>query len=364
MRCPTLRRRFLPLLGLPVALALAGCGKEPPPKVEPPRPVRSIVVTPSPVATVLTLPAEIRPRIEARYGFRVGGKIAQRMVSVGDRVVPGQVLARLDPQDLAPAVAAARAALEAARTDERLAATELARLKDLRDKNFISAGQLDRQQAAFDAAASRTLSAQAQLNQATNSVEFQTLKADVAGRVMAIEAEAGQVVAAGQVVVRVAKDAEVEALVNVPEADVAQARAASEWLVTVPALDGRTLKGRIRELSPVADAASRTYPMRLTLSGQLTDLHWGMTAVASLARESAMGLFVPLTALYSKDGQPYLWLVDPQSQTVRLQPIRTGGFVDERVRVVDGLKAGDRVVTAGANLLIDGQRIKLADAAR
>lgn len=358
-----LRRRILvPLPGIAVALTLAGCGKEPPARIEPPRPVRSIVVTPSPVATVLTLPAEIRPRIEARYGFRIGGKIARRMVSVGDRVVPGQVLAQLDPQDLAPAVAAARAALEATRTDERLAATELARLKDLRDKSFISAGQLDRQQAAFDAAGSRARSAQAQLDQATNSVEFQALKADVAGRVLAVEAEAGQVVAAGQVVVRVARDAGVEALVNVPEGDVAQARAAAEWLVTVPALGGRALKGRIRELSPVADAASRTYPMRLTLSGELTDLHWGMTAVASLARESAMGLFVPLTALHSRDGQPHLWLIDPPSQTVRLQPIRTDGFVDERVRVVDGLKAGDRVVTAGANLLTDGQRIKLADA--
>ena len=118
-----------------------------------------------------------------------------------------------------------------------------------------------------------------------------------------------------------------------------------------PALEGRELQGRLRELSPVSDPASRTYPMRLTLRGPMADLQWGMTAVASVAREGDMGLFVPLSALYSKDGQPHLWRVDTAAQTVRLTPIKTGGLVDERVRVVEGIQAGDRVVTAGAKPL-------------
>lgn len=358
-------RRVFALLGTSlVSVFLTACETDLPPKIEAPRPVRSIVVEARPTSSVLTLPAEIRPRIESRYGFRVGGKIAERVVSVGDRVVPGQVLARLDPQDAAPAVAAARASLDAARTDERLAASELERQKNLRERNFISAGQLERQQATFDAARSRAESAQAQLRQATNAVEFQTLKADVVGHVMAIEAEAGQVVAAGQIVVRVAKDAEIEAVVNVPEKDLALARSNRQWDVMVPALGGRALTGRLRELSPVSDPASRTYPMRLTLTGELSDLRWGMTAIANLNRGAVEAFQVPLSALYSKDGKTNVWLVDEASQTVQLKAITADGLNDEFVRVIDGLKPGDRVVTAGANLLVPGQRVKLAGAAK
>ena len=346
-----------------VALA-AGCQKEPAPKVEPLRPVRSVVVTSQMLATPLILPAEIRPRVEARYGFRVGGKIAQRMVSVGDRVAPGQILARLDPQDAAPAVASAQAQLEAARTDARIALLELNRNKDLRERNFISQGSLDRQQATYDAARSRIDLADAQLRQARNAVDFQTLKADVSGHVIGLEAEAGQVVASGQIVVKVAKDTEVEALVHVPEREVALARSTERWQVMVPALAGRVLTGRLRELSPLSDPASRTYPLRLSLAGDLAGVEWGMTAVANAVRTGAQGFIVPIDSLYSKDGQARVWLVDAATQTVKSVPVKTDGLLDDAVRVVSGLKDGDRVVTAGANLLIDGQKIKLADSSR
>ena len=346
-------------------LALAsGCQKEPPPKIEAPRPVRSVVVTSQMLATPLILPAEIRPRVEARYGFRVAGKIAQRMVSVGDRVEPGQILARLDPQDAAPAVASAQAQLEASRTDARIALLELNRNKDLRERNFISQGSLDRQQATYDAARSRIDLADAQLRQARNAVDFQALKADVSVHVIGLEAEAGQVVAAGQIVVKVAKDTEIEALVNVPEREVALARSTERWQVIVPALAGRVLTGTLRELSPLSDPASRTYPLRLSLAGDLAGVEWGMTAGANAVRTGAQGFVVPIDSLYSKDGQARVWLVDSSSQTVKSVPVKTDGLLDDAVRVVSGLKDGDRVVTAGANLLIDGQKIKLADSNR
>ncbi len=357
-----MRASTLLLLGAAcVSGMLAGCQKEPPPKVEVPRPVRTVVAQLQPVGQALVLPAEIRPRIEIRYGFRVGGKLSQRLVSVGDRVEPGQLLARLDPQDAAPAVEAARAALEAAATDARLAETELARLRELREKNFISAAQLDRQQAVHDSARSRVQSAEASLKQARNAVEFQQLRADAPGHVVAVDAEAGQVVAAGQSVIRVAKSGEIEAALNVPERDIGAVRSAAMWQVVVPALDGRVLQGKVRELSPVSDPASRTYPVRLTLSGDLSGLALGMTATAASLREASSAFQLPISALYSKDGKSYVWVVDAQGAVAPVQ-VETVGLGEDTVRIASGIKAGDRVVTAGANLLVPGQKVRLVNA--
>lgn len=352
--------RILLLLLTVAATTLAGCDRQAPVREERARPVRAVVVEPSRTAVTLELPGEVRPRVETRYGFRVGGKIAERHVSVGDRVEPGQRLARLDPQDVAPAIAAARAQREAARTDLKLARIELDRLKELRGLNYVSQAQVDRQQAQADSAESRLRSAEAQLAQAANSAAFQTLVADEAGVVTAIEAEAGQVVAAGQPVVRVARTDVMELLVYVPEADLATAKSARDWTVLIPALGGRATPAVMRELSPVADAASRTYPMRLSLGGDLTAVALGMSATARAVRESAEEIVLPMSALHSTGDTPKVWVVG-EDLTVRSVEVGTGGLLDDAVRIVSGLKAGDRVVTAGANLLREGQKVRLAE---
>jgi len=356
--------RAVPILTLTAAmLGVAGCQRaDVAPRAEPPRPVRTVVAEPRQVAIALTLPGEVRPRIETRYGFRVGGKLAQRAVSVGDRVVAGTVLARLDPADVTPAINAQQAQLVASRTDADLAAVELQRLRDLREKNYISQAQLDRQQATLDSAAARLDAAQAQLRQARNALEFQTLVANAPGVVTAVDAESGQVVAAGQSVIRVAQTGEREVAINIPESDVATARATEQWAVLIPALAGRTLQGRLREFTPVSDPASRTYPARLALSGDLAGVELGMTAVVQAVRPSASAFVLPLSALYSKDGQPRVWVVDPATQSVRSVPVQTAGLVDDAVRVVGGIRAGDRVVTAGANLLVPDQKVRVLDA--
>lgn len=350
---------------IPFALAfsalLAGCGREAPTKVEAPRPVRAVEARLQPVDAGVVLPAELKPRVETRYGFRVGGKIAQRLVSVGERVQPGQVLARLDPQDVDPAIASARSSLEAARTDAALAAADLARQRELRERNFISQAALERQQAAAEAARARVEVAEAQLRQARNAAEFQVLKADEAGFVTAVEAEAGQVVAAGQPVIRVARSGEVEALVNVPERDMAMLRATSRWRVVVPAAGERVLEGRVREIAPAADPASRTWATRLALSGELAGVEYGMTARAEARADAGQAIVLPVSALFSTDSQPKVWVVDPQSGRVRAVPVRTGGLAGDTVRVLEGVKPGDRVVTAGANLLTEGAAVRLLD---
>ena len=354
-------RTLLLLLSLAGAL-LAGCEREVPVREERPRPVRSVVVTSSETTAVLELPGEIRPRIETRYGFRIGGKIAERFVSVGDEVKPGQRLARLDPQDVAPAIAAARAQREAARTDLNLARIELERLKDLRSQNYVSQAQVDRQQAQTDSAASRLRSTEAQLADATNAAAFQLLVAGEAGVVTAIEAEAGQVVGAGQTVLRVARTDELELLVFVPEAELAAARAARDWAVTIPALRDAVLEASVRELSPVADPASRTYPMRLSLKGDRQGAAMGMSATARAARATDRAIVLPVSALHSTDATPKVWVVG-EDMTVRAVPVRTGGLLDDAVRILEGIEPGMRVVTAGASLLVEGQKVRLAEPA-
>ncbi|HWS75465.1 MAG TPA: efflux RND transporter periplasmic adaptor subunit [Quisquiliibacterium sp.] len=358
----SLPSRRLLLLAVPLFASIAACQRPEPEPVEVIRPVRSIVVQPQAVSSELRLPGELRPRVETAYGFRVGGKIAQRFVSVGDRIEAGQLLARLDPADTAPVLAGAEAGLAAARTDARLAAAELARQQGLRAQNFISQASLDRYQANHDAAQSRLDAAAAQLQQARNTVSFQLLRADVAGHVTSIDAEAGQVVGAGQPVVRVARSGEIELRVDVPERDLAAARRAAAWQVRVPAAGDRVFQAQVRELSPVADPASRTYPMRLTLEGDRAGLALGMSAVATSSLAEGRAFVLPVSALHTLDGTPRVWVVDPATSTVSHVPVRTGGLEGDTVRVVEGLSPGDRVVVAGANLLEAGQKVRVPEA--
>lgn len=416
-RCMTKLAKVVGIASLATALAigLSACGKAPPAvKQEAPRPVRvtavGVATTPATSLTMLSLPGEIRPRIESRLGFRVGGKLMQRLLNVGQSVKAGQVIARLDPQDAAPGLASAQAQLEGARTDLKIAQIELKRVADLVEKNFVSKAQLDRQQATADASIARLHSAEASLKQARNAVDFQTLVADVDGVVTAVEAEVGQVLAAGTPVYRVARLSEKELLINVPETEFAAARNVTQWQVTLPAL-GRELQGKLREITPLADAASRSYAMRITLSGNLEGVEMGMTANAlakrgpgfSTADDATPGssavaasatpsgavpagaipagttpsnsirssslppnelpkrsdlIALPLGAIFSKDSQPGVWVVNA-SGAVTLIPVVIASMNEELVYVRGGLSPGQKVVTAGANLLKPGQVVRI-----
>lgn len=345
-----------------VLAALAGCGRQAPtPYQEPPRPVRSMTVAAGALVSQWSLAGEVKPRVEVRYGFRVGGRVVERKVEVGDRVEQGQLLARLDPQDLTPALDAQRAQQEALRTELALARADLARAENLRQGNFVSDANVQRQRATVDAAAARLQAAAAQVSQARNSVGYQLLKADTAGIVTAVEVEAGQVVALGQTVVRVAQAGDAEVVVNVPEQDLSRARDAQAWTVSLTGLPGRQWQATLRELSPAADPASRTYAAKLALVGDTADIALGMSATATARFIPMNRIQVPLTALHSREGQAKVWIVDPATAQVRSQPIETGAILDDAVVVEKGLLGGETIVTAGANLLREGQRVKLAN---
>ncbi len=355
-------KRCLLLPAVVALLTLSACDRAAPVRGESPRPVRAVTVVEQRASVALTLPAEVRPRVETRYGFRVAGKIAARAVEVGEVVRAGQLLARLDPQDREPARSAARSQLDAAQTESRLASVELERVRELHAQRYVSRAQLDRQQAAADAAQARVRAARAAQAQADNEWAFQTLRAEVAGVVTAVEAEAGQVVAAGQSVVRVARAGEFELLAHVPERELVLARDARAWSVSIPALGAQRYEAKLRELAPLADPASRTYAMRLVLRDPAlaSGLALGMSAVVQAVHESQPAFEVPLSALYSRDGSPHVWRIGDDDR-VELVAVRTGGLLDDAVRIVDGLARGDRIVTAGTSLLVAGQRVRALD---
>ncbi len=366
------------LLALTLAAAasvatLSGCGKkddastestkEPnaAAKAEAPRPVRVMQAGMSTISDISYLPGEVRPRYEQRYGFRVPGKIARRMVDVGQVVKAGQVLAVLDSQDVLPAINAQAAQVDVAKTDWVLQQSELKRQQELRDKGFVSGAALERQAATTAAADARVKAAQSQLANAKNGLTFQTLTADKAGVVVAVDAEAGSVVAAGQSVVRVAQLGEKELVVNVPERAVGQMKQAKGFMAQFDAIPGKTYAATLRELAPAADAASRTYAAKLSITNADDALKLGMSATVRLDLGAAQVIVVPNTALYTRDNATRVWLVDRASETVRAVEIKLGESTNEGVTVASGLKTGDLVVTAGANLLQAGQKVRLID---
>lgn len=339
-------------------LALAGCGKkaEPAPEV---RPVRLMQLSPHNGKTALEFSGDVRPRVESRLGFRVGGKIAARLVDVGAMVGKGQPLARLDPTDLSLAEAGSRAQFEAARTDRDLAASDLKRYNDLFAKGFISAAEQHRRQANYDAAESRLRQAQAGLRSQSNQTGYAVLHADADGVVTAIDAEVGQVVTPGQPVVRVAQTAEKEVAIGLPEDQVDLLRGITDVSIHTWADPQRALPGRVREIAAAADPVTRTYATRVTVPNPPADLKLGMTAVVTFMRTGATpAIRVPLTALLQEQGRNQVWIYDAAAGTVKPVPVTLGEAMGNEVEVRQGLAPGQTIVTAGVHLLRAGQKVR------
>lgn len=350
-------RVFAALLG--ATAILAGCSREPPP-TETVRPVLTRVVGGDAESAGRIYAGEVRARHEHDLAFRVGGKIVSRTVEIGERVRAGAVLARLDPQDAQLSVAASRSQVAAAEADLTLARAELARYRTLYEKRFVSAAVLDARQSAFDAATARLDQARSQLASSGNLSSYTTLVAERDGVILSAAAEPGQVVSAGQPVFRFARSGEKEVSINVPEQDLAALRGAPGLGISLWAAPGRAYRGRLRELAPAADPASRTYSARISIADDDGAVELGMSAEVRITPGSAgRPPRIPLTALFHRDGQPAVWLVE--GDAVRLAPVSTGSIDGNLVEVRRGLDAGQRIVTAGTQLLRPGQKVRVLD---
>jgi membrane fusion protein, multidrug efflux system len=345
------------VLAVAATVMLAGCSK-PVEKTEEIRPVRAVRLAADKLDVVAEFPGEVRARIESRLGFRVGGKIIARKVDVGALVKRGQVLMQLDPQDLQLAQAQAGAGLKAAESNRDLASAELKRYQELREKNFVSQAVLDSKQTAYKAAQASYDQARAAYRNQTNQAGYSSLVADADGVVTGVDAEVGQVVAAGSPVVRVARAGEKEVVIGIPEDKVDELRAMTDVRVRTWASPSKIIPGKLRELSPVADPATRTYMARIAIPDSAQDVKLGMTAyVAFASRTPDARMTLPLTALFKGKSGSAVWVVE--NGAVRLAPVQVVGSSGDDLVVAGGISPGQTVVTAGVNLLKPGQKVKI-----
>ena len=353
-----LPRALLALL----AILASGCDRAVTTPPESPPAVRVMRVGSTQAANGIEFPAEIRARHERPLAFRVGGKVIERPAQVGTRVAAGKALARLDTTDLVLALDAAKAQRATLESERGLAARELERFKGLREKNFVSQAELDRRQSAYAAATTQLDAAEARLSQAANQLAYATLVADADGVITAVDAEVGQVVAAGQTIVRLVRPGDREIALAVPESLRAQVARAGVFTVVANALPGRTWTGRLRELSPTADPVTRTYAARIAIDGGRDELALGMSARVIMAGAAAPkgGVAVPLAAVHARGEKPQVWLVDGAG-TVHARPVVTRGVEGDRIIVESGLASGDVVVIAGAQLLHAGQKVRVIE---
>lgn len=347
-------------ISLSALTILVACSK-PAEKAEDIRPVRVIQLAAENIDVVAEFSGEVRARVESRLGFRVGGKIIARKVDVGTLVKRGQVLMQLDPQDLQLAQAQANAGLRAAESNRDLTKAEYERYKDLREKNFVSQAVLDAKETAYKSANASYEQAAASYKNQSNQTGYTTLVSDADGVVTGVDAEVGQVVAAGSPVVRVAQSGEMEIVIGIPENKVDTLRQIPDVRVKIWARPNDILAGKIREISPVADASTRTYTAKVAIPKPPADVKLGMTAYVTFAAKSPRAMLkVPLTALYQEKSITSVWVVE--NGAVKLVPVQVGAPSGNDFLLTSGVSAGQTIVTAGVNLLKPGQKVKILGA--
>jgi len=331
-----------------VPLVVSACGAEPEATAPEVRPVRTIVTTTRGVGNAVSLTGHVEARNEVSYGFRVGGRIIERLVNVGDSLKAGQVIARLDPQNETNAVRSAQAALTAAEGQLTVARNTYERQRALLARGFTARSQVE------DAGA-RLLIAQDVLG-------FTELKADSPGIVTARRAEPGEVVQPGQTIVEVARRDGRDAVFDVPAALIASVPGDPDVLVTLTGDPSVSARGRVREVAPQADPVTRTFSVRVGLTDPPEALRLGSTVTGAIQVDTGPVIEVPASALTRIDGKPAVWIVDPATKTVALRPVGVVRFTPSNVTVSEGLKDNEIVVTAGVQALHPGQKVRLLGA--
>jgi RND family efflux transporter MFP subunit len=352
------------LLVSTLSLLLVACSKPEPPQ-EPIRAVKLMTVNASAVGAQQEYAGEVKARIESRLGFRVGGKLVQRPAEVGQRVPAGALLAQLDASDLSLVSQAAQAQVSAAQTQRDLAAADLRRFSELKAQGFISGAELERRQAALDAADASLRQARAQGAVQGNQAGYARLLADAAGVVVAVEAEVGQVVAAGTPVVRLARDGARDVVFAVPEDRLASVKPGTTaqvrlWSAAQGGPAAAPLNGTVREVAASADPVTRTYQVKLALPAD-SAIPLGATAYVALAGGAGpAAIKLPTSALMRAAGAAggtSVWVFDPATSTVQPRTVQLAGADGNHMLVASGLKAGEEVVAAGVHVLSAGQKV-------
>jgi membrane fusion protein, multidrug efflux system len=351
------------LAGLALAL-LSACQPEADTAAPQVRPVRTVTVVKRDVGETVSFTGRIQAENEARLAFRIPGRMIERPINVGDHVEPGQVVARLEPQDELNALRTAQAGVAAAQARLNETQNIYERQKTLLARDIASRAQFEQAEATQKTARAQLDTAEAQLKAAKDRVSYTELRVDAAGTVVATGAEPGEVVQAGHMIVRVARKDGRDAVFDVP-AQVLRS-APSDPSITVNLTDDPTVTatGRVREVAPQADPVTRTFEVKVGLTDPPAAMRLGSTIVGRMQLDTAPVIEIPATALTESDRRPAVWVVDPKSLTVSLRNVEVARNDPATVAISEGLDTGDIVVTAGTQALHPGQKTRLLDSAR
>ena len=359
---PTLKTSLAVSATVFVMLALSACS----PKQAAPEPIRAVklmTVGASDLNVQGEYAAEVRARVETRLGFRVGGKVLVRQVEAGQRVQAGQVLAEIDPQDYALAAQAAQAQVVGARSQRDLAAADFKRYEALLAQNFISAAELERRSAVLKAAQAVLDQALAQAQTLGNQASYAKLTAPTAGVITGVEAEPGQVVSAGQAVVRLAQEGPRDAVFAVPEHVVGRLTFGQKMSASVGNTN-QVVQGQVREIGASADPVTRTFTVKLGLV-KAESLPLGATLnvhAPQLAGSQTDVIKVPTNALRQEGTQTAVWIFDAQTSTVASQVVQVATADGNEVVITSGLKPGQQIVSTGVHVLSPGQKVSVYNA--
>ncbi|SAL70644.1 RND family efflux transporter MFP subunit [Caballeronia arvi] len=326
-----------------------------------PRPVVAVAAQADGHASTSSLPGQIQSRYSTPLSFRINGKILERRVRLGDSVKAGQVVARLDPADVEKNNASARAQLDAAEHQLVYAKQQLDRDRAQAAENLIAPAQLEQTQNAYASALAQRNQAQQQAGLSSDQLRYATLSADHAGVITAEQADTGQNVTAGQAVYTLAWSGDIDVICDVPETALPAFAVGKEANVKLAGLPGKTFKARVRELSPAADAQSRTWRAKLTLEAPAPDVRLGMTAdIAFASSDAEKGAFtVPSTALFHDNGHPAVWIVKQPGDALELRRVDVARYGERTVTIARGIAAGDRIVWQGVHTVSAGEKVRV-----
>lgn len=367
------RNKFLAFfLSALLLIAITGCGSDDKKAEEKPRLVKTQTVTISDANSEGSYPGVVKGRYETNMSFQIGGRIVQRYVQAGDAVHAGDVLMTIDDRDVRQQSNQGDAQVAAAKAQLDLSSVNLKRYQSLYAQDAVPASVLDQYQTAYDAALAAYNQAASGAAQGHNALGYASLIAASDGIIANVQAEAGQVVAAGQTVLTLVQPQELEVEINLPENRIGGITSGQKAAITFWSLNNQTTEGIIREISPMADNVARTYKIRISLPQPPSGLHLGMTANASIKSvntvqkdtdEQADFVILPLSAIYQTEDTAKVWVVNTENMTVYLQPVQVEDFANNKLKV-RGLNNGDIVVVAGVHKLSENMQIRLAEDAQ
>ena len=340
-----------------IVMTLVGCDRKPPPTAEV-RPVRTVTVERDAEGEIVALTGQVRAKNQVNLAFRLDGRMTKRLVNVGDVLKAGEIVAELDPQNEQNALRTAQANLASAEASLTQARLTFGRQQQLLAGSVTPRAKFDEAQQALRSAEAKVNAAHAQVGIEQDQLSYAVLFADAPGVVTATGAEPGEVVRAGQMIVNVARQGGRDAVFDVSEQLIRTGP--RDPVVQIALTNDPSVRatGRVREVSPQADPATRTFQVKVGIIDPSPAMELGSTVTGSIKLSAPSGLQVPSSALTEADGRPAVWVVDPKSETVSLRNVDVSQYGPADVVVSQGLDAREIVVTAGVQTLHPGQKVR------